>query len=441
MFIPSIVYGIIYVGAQSNTSKPYPIVTTNAATSITDTTATLNGTAYNYNSAGTYYFNYGLTSSYGTQSTPVVFAGNTTTTSFSTNITGLTTGSLYHFQACVSNTVGSTCGSDLTFTPNNPLVRLASLTVSGGATAGLNGMFIDNASTFLYACTGGSVANLDKISLSSFTQTGTYISINNNCNNGILDKTNSNYYLHTSSPSNANRFIEKVAVGAMTGSIIITLATGTTAFGNNGTVAIDYVNNKIYWPHVNATSTQQINRIDIASNTWDATINAYGASVFFDTINTIWSGSVTAGPAVQKSTAVPFTAGSLTSGNPGLSSSVVIDSNTGSIYFGNEQNNQIILLNTSGLSTSGFVSSLCLSGTLAGIAIDSIKGYIYFNCISSPMVLGAVRISDGSIAQRLTLSSGENLTGSGYTSLAVDITNHNLYVGTSSNKLIKVQLN
>ena len=52
---------------QSFTTLGPPIVATNAATGVTDTTATLNGSVTPDGLATTYYFQYGTTTSYGTQ--------------------------------------------------------------------------------------------------------------------------------------------------------------------------------------------------------------------------------------------------------------------------------------------------------------------------------------------------------------------------------------
>lgn len=439
MLAPLSASGLNIFGASTNTSAPFSIVTTNAA-GVLLTSATLNGTAYNYNSTGTSFFNYGLTTAYGTITTPAVFVGNTTSTAFSAAISGLTTGSTYHFQACVTNSAGTVCGGDLTFVPNNPLVRIGTLTISGGINGGLVGNSVDSAGAFLYLCNSVSASKVAKVNLSSFTQVGTYTSGNNFCSSGILDKVNGLYYMHAFSPVNSHTYIEKITVSAMTGVVIIDNTTDNTANKNNGYPTVDNVNSKIYWPHTNGGGTQQINRFNSGGSPNDA-INAQSGALFFNGINTIWSGNSVPGAGVQTSTAVPFTAGGTTAGSPGASSSVAVDSSTGNIYFGNEQNNLIFLLNTSAMTTSTFASALCSTGSLSNINIDSTRGYIYFVCKASPVTVGAVRLSDGSIAQRLVLNTGENITQNFYTNTSVDIVNHFLYVGTSSNLLVKVQLN
>ena len=94
-----------------------PTVATQAATNITTVTATLNGFV-NANYLSTVVtFEYGTTTSYGSTvtATQSPVTGNTNIT-VSINITGLTAGNTYHFRVKAVNSLGTTDGSDLTFT-------------------------------------------------------------------------------------------------------------------------------------------------------------------------------------------------------------------------------------------------------------------------------------------------------------------------------------
>ena len=93
-----------------------PTVVTLAATAITGTTATLNGTI-NPNGLGTdWYFEYGTTTGYG-NATPVAPAGSgSANVTVSANITGLAGGATYHYRLIGTNAIGTTPGNDLTFT-------------------------------------------------------------------------------------------------------------------------------------------------------------------------------------------------------------------------------------------------------------------------------------------------------------------------------------
>ena len=97
-----------------------PTATTNAATAVTQTTATLNA-SINPNGLSTgVYFQYGLGVSYGsTTATQTLVAGNTPV-AISANLTGLTPGEGYHFRAVATNSLGTTYGADTTFQETRP---------------------------------------------------------------------------------------------------------------------------------------------------------------------------------------------------------------------------------------------------------------------------------------------------------------------------------
>jgi hypothetical protein len=121
---------------------PAPTVVTLAATSITMTGATLNGTVSPNGSSTTARFDYGLTTSYGMQPTASPAPGSgSTPVAVSAAISGLSCSTLYHFRVVGIN-ASTTNGSDLTFTtsacPAPTVVTLAatSITTSG---ATLNG--------------------------------------------------------------------------------------------------------------------------------------------------------------------------------------------------------------------------------------------------------------------------------------------------------------
>jgi len=91
-----------------------PEVTTNDATSIGATCATLNG---NLDSTGglscQVWFEYGTTISSGSSTSKV---SKSSTGAFSKYISGLSPGTTYHFRAVASNSKGADYGSDMTFT-------------------------------------------------------------------------------------------------------------------------------------------------------------------------------------------------------------------------------------------------------------------------------------------------------------------------------------
>lgn len=94
-----------------------PTVTTGTASNVAQTTATLNGTVNPNGSATTCHFEYGLTTSYGTNTPNDTSPGaGTSAVPVSANISGLTASTLYHFRLVCSNSGGTTNGADATFT-------------------------------------------------------------------------------------------------------------------------------------------------------------------------------------------------------------------------------------------------------------------------------------------------------------------------------------
>jgi hypothetical protein len=99
------------------TSAAAATVSTDSASAITTTTATLYGTVNANNASTTVTIQYGLTNSYGNSVTATQSpVAGTTNTSVSGAVTGLTAGTLYHYRIVGVNAGGTTNGGDLTFT-------------------------------------------------------------------------------------------------------------------------------------------------------------------------------------------------------------------------------------------------------------------------------------------------------------------------------------
>ncbi len=93
-----------------------PSVVTGPASNIANTSATLNGTVNPNAGTATVQFEFGLTTNYGTTiAIAGVFVG-TSVQPVSTNVTGLSASTTYHFRIDASNSLGSTNGADQTFT-------------------------------------------------------------------------------------------------------------------------------------------------------------------------------------------------------------------------------------------------------------------------------------------------------------------------------------
>jgi len=116
--------GIVAVWPKPAASGDPPTVTTNAATNVTTSTATLNGSA-NPNGAGTTgWFRYDTSpgtcnETFGTPTPTNSLGSGTSTVSYSENITDLSPSIPYYFCAIAENANGKVFGSVLTFTTDD----------------------------------------------------------------------------------------------------------------------------------------------------------------------------------------------------------------------------------------------------------------------------------------------------------------------------------
>lgn len=125
---------------QTFTTTDPPIVTTGSASSISSTGATLNGTVDPNGKATTFWFEYGTSTGYGSETTHSSAGSGTSAAAQSATIGGLAQGTTYHFRIVASSADGTTNGSDQTFTTNDPPIvttgNASSITTTG---ATLNG--------------------------------------------------------------------------------------------------------------------------------------------------------------------------------------------------------------------------------------------------------------------------------------------------------------
>jgi hypothetical protein len=97
-------------------------ITTNAASNLTNYSATLNGTVNPIGLTTNVYFQYGTTTSYGSTTPSHSYTGGTTQ-AVSANIAGLNPNTTYHFRLVGINNGGISYGSDRTFTTLTPTGR------------------------------------------------------------------------------------------------------------------------------------------------------------------------------------------------------------------------------------------------------------------------------------------------------------------------------
>jgi len=140
------------------------VATTNAATAVTSTGATVNGTVNPNGQATTYAFQWGLTTNYGNEAPlpPASAGAGSTDVPVSLALGGLASGTTYHFRVIASSASGVATGADETFTtsgtaPTPAAVTTASATDTTATSAVLNGSVVPGASpttcSFAYGLT------------------------------------------------------------------------------------------------------------------------------------------------------------------------------------------------------------------------------------------------------------------------------------------------
>ena len=117
------------IAAQNNSGTSYgeemsfqysskgsaPTVTTDSATDVTTTTATLNGTVNANGISTTAWFEYGtLSGTYGNKTTTKSVSGSTDT-KVSIGISGLTAGTTYYYRVVAQNSAGTSYGKEMSF--------------------------------------------------------------------------------------------------------------------------------------------------------------------------------------------------------------------------------------------------------------------------------------------------------------------------------------
>jgi hypothetical protein len=114
-----------------------PSVKTGSATNIKATSAVLNGTINPNGSATKYWFQWGLTTAYGSTSAVHGLGSGTTAVSVHLTASGLTPDVKYHFRLVAQNAAGTSTGADHTFkTTGHPLPVAETQPATGITTTG-----------------------------------------------------------------------------------------------------------------------------------------------------------------------------------------------------------------------------------------------------------------------------------------------------------------
>jgi hypothetical protein len=98
------------------TTASVPTVTTGAASGVSSSGATLNGSVNPNGRATTYYFEYGKDTSYGSKTTVTNAGASTSPVAVSAAISGLQAGQTYHFRLDATSDAGPSLGADMSFT-------------------------------------------------------------------------------------------------------------------------------------------------------------------------------------------------------------------------------------------------------------------------------------------------------------------------------------
>jgi hypothetical protein len=137
-----------------------PAVTTGPTTAVGGTSATVTGTVNPGGKATTWWVEYGTTTGYGSKSSSTSAGTGTAALDVSGNLTGLKTGTTYHYRVTASNGDGTTHGSDAvftTFTPPDAVTGSASGITASSAT--LNGTVDPNGRATTYYFEYGSTTS------------------------------------------------------------------------------------------------------------------------------------------------------------------------------------------------------------------------------------------------------------------------------------------
>lgn len=134
--------GYLYGGNQSLVFRLHqqPAVQSLAASSVNPTDATVSATIVPNQDSAIVYFQYGLTASYGNQTSQQILAPGSVATLISALLGGLQPGQVYHFRIVIVTAQGTFYSIDQTFaTPGAPLVVTGSVAGAGQTGLSLDG--------------------------------------------------------------------------------------------------------------------------------------------------------------------------------------------------------------------------------------------------------------------------------------------------------------
>lgn len=117
---------VVLLGAPAAVAAAEPVASTGNATAITSISARLNGTVNPEGQATTYQFEYGTTTSYGSETAPTAAGSGSADVKVLAQLTSLTPNTTYHYRLIATNASGTTLGSDVSFKTPKPPVPVVS---------------------------------------------------------------------------------------------------------------------------------------------------------------------------------------------------------------------------------------------------------------------------------------------------------------------------
>jgi hypothetical protein len=222
-----------------------PVVSTGAATSLTPTAATVNGTVNPEAQSTTYRFDYGTAATYGTQ-TPVEQAGSGILATPATAVlTGLTPATTYYFRLEATNGSGTTDGAQGTFTTaGTPVVTTGAASGVTSTTATLTGTVNPAGVAATYVFDYGTTTSYGEVTPVESAGAGTTAVPAAAAITGLAPGTTYHYRLvatnaETTVPGADMTFVAPATAGASTLSVTVNPAGGNTSLSSTLTIGTD----------------------------------------------------------------------------------------------------------------------------------------------------------------------------------------------------------
>jgi hypothetical protein len=116
-----------------------PVIESQSVTSLSPTSAKLNGSIDPDGHATTWYFEYGTTTSYGSKTPSVVIAASGNTAAVSVSVGSLVANAAYQYRLVAANTDGTVYGANLSFTTPGPTLSVSRKAISYGGLVVVSG--------------------------------------------------------------------------------------------------------------------------------------------------------------------------------------------------------------------------------------------------------------------------------------------------------------